>query len=91
MSGEVKRLNESERLEVISKLNQPNPPSKRTITRQYGVSEATIRKVWLKREDIRKRSALMSEEAKKKTFRASVGRFTEEKISYFCKLISCIE
>ena len=41
------------------------------------MSEATIRKVWSKREDIRKRSALMSEEAKKKTFRASVDRFTE--------------
>ena len=41
------------------------------------MSEATIRKVWSKREDIRKRSALMSEEAKKKTFRASVGRFKE--------------
>ena len=77
MSGKVKRLNESERLEVISELNQPNPPNKRSIARQYGVNEATIRKVWSKREDIRKRSALMFEEAKKKTFRASVGRFTE--------------
>ena len=79
MSGKVKRLNESKRYEVIYKLNQLNPPSKRSIARQYGVSEATIRKVWSKREDIRKRSALMSEEAKKKTFRASVGRFTEVK------------
>ena len=77
MSGKVKRLNESERLEVISKLNQPNPPSKQSITRQYEVSEATIRKVWSKHKDIRKRSALMSEKAKKKTFRASVGGFTE--------------
>ena len=33
MSGKVKRLNESERLEVIFKLNQPNPPSKRSIAR----------------------------------------------------------
>ena len=41
------------------------------------MSEATIRKVWSKRGDIRKRSALMSEEAKNKTFRASVGRFNE--------------
>ena len=50
---------------------------KRSITRQNGVSEATIRKIWSNREDIRKCSDLMSEEAKKKTFRASVGRFTE--------------
>ena len=77
MSGKVKRLNEAEILVVISKLNQPNPPSKQSITQQYGVSEATIRKVWSKREDIRKLSALMSDEAKKKTFKASVGRFTE--------------
>ena len=70
MSGKVKQLNESGRLEVISKLNQPNPPSKQSI-----VCEATIRKVWSKREDICKRFALMSEKAKKKTFRASVGRF----------------
>ena len=77
MSRKVKRLNESERLEVITNLNHPNPSSKRSIALQYGVSEATIRKVWSKREDIRKRSVLMSEEAKKKTLRASVGRFTD--------------
>ena len=41
------------------------------------MSETTTRKFWSKRENIRKRSALMSEEAKKKTFRASVGRSTE--------------
>ena len=77
MSSKVKRLNESQRLEVISKLNQPNPPSKRSIARQYEVSETAIRKIWLNRENIRKRSALMSEETKKKKLRASVGRFTE--------------
>ena len=79
MSGKVKRLNESERLEVISKLNLSNPPSKQSIVQQYGVSDAIIRKVWSKREDIRKRSALMSGEEKNKTFRASVGRCTEVK------------
>ena len=73
MSGKVKRLNESQRLEVISRLSKPNPSSKKSIARQYEVSEFAIRKVWSKREVIRKRSALMSEEA----FRASVCRFTE--------------
>ena len=72
MSGKLKRLNESERLKVIPKFNQPNPHSKRSIAPQYGVSEA-----FREREDIRKRSSLISKEAKKKTFRASVGRFTE--------------
>jgi len=55
----------SHRLEVISKLSQTNPPSKRSIARKYEVSEATIRKAWAKREVIHKRSALMSEETKK--------------------------
>ena len=66
MSVRVKRLNESQKLEVISKLSQLNFPSKRSIARQYEVSETTIRKVWINRKAIRKRSALMSEEKKEK-------------------------
>jgi len=77
MSGKAKRLNESQRLEVIPKLSQTNPPSKGSIARQYKVSEATIGKVWGKGEVIHKRSALMSEETKKIKFRASVERFTK--------------
>ena len=73
MSGKVKRLNESERLEVICRSNQPNPPSKRSIARQYRMSEAAIRKVWSKREDIRKGSALMSGEAKKENIQNVCG------------------
>jgi len=38
MSGKAKRLNESQRLEVISMFSQTNPPSKRSIARQYKVS-----------------------------------------------------
>ena len=33
-------------------LRQPNPASKRSIARQYEVSEAAIRKVWLNREKV---------------------------------------
>ena len=66
MSGKVKRLNESQRVEVLFKLSQPNATSKRCLARLYEVSEAAIRKVWSKRDDIRERAALMSEEAKKK-------------------------
>jgi len=68
MLRKAKRLNESQTLEVISKLSHTNPPSKRSIARQYEVSEATIRKAWAKREVIHKRSDLMSEETKKKKF-----------------------
>jgi hypothetical protein len=44
---------------------------------EYDVSEGAIRKVWDKREQILERFALMSDEAKKKTFRSSIRRFTE--------------
>jgi len=77
MSGKAKRLNKSQRLEVISNLSQRDPPSKQNIAQQYKDSEATIRKVWAKREVIHKRSALMSEETKKRKFRASVRRFKD--------------
>ena len=72
-----KRLNESQRCEIIAKLSKTDAHSKRAIAREYDVSEGAIRKVWDKREQILERSALMSDEAKEKTFRSSVGRFTE--------------
>jgi hypothetical protein len=72
-----KRLNESQRCEIIAKLNKTDVASKRAIAREYDVSEGAIRKVWDKREQILEQSALMSDEAKEKTFRSFVGRFTE--------------
>ena len=72
-----KHLNEAERCEIIAKLQKINPPSKRSLAREYDVSEGAIRKVWENRDKILERSALMSEEAKQNTFRASVGHFTE--------------
>ena len=78
MPGKVKRLNEAQRLEIISKLSQPNCSSKRSIARQYEVSEIAIKKVWLNREAIRNRSVLMPEEAK------NVGRYTELADKLFC-------
>jgi len=72
-----KRLNESQRCEIIAKLSKTDAPSKRAIAREYDVTEGAIRKVWDKREQILERYALMSDEAKEKTFRSSVGRFTK--------------
>jgi len=72
-----KRLNESQRCEIISKLSKTNLPSKRALAREYDVSEGVIRKVWEKRDSILERFVLLSEEAKQKTFRASIGQFTE--------------
>ena len=73
----AKRLNEQQRTEFICKLRKPNPPSKRSLAREYGVSEKAIRKTWENRVAIEQRSSLMSVETKAKTFCASVGHFSE--------------
>jgi hypothetical protein len=43
-----KRLNESHRYEIISKLSKMNPPSKCALAREYDVSKGPIWKVWEK-------------------------------------------
>ena len=58
--GRGKRLNESQRIEIIEKLSKPNPSSKRAIARTYEVSETAIRKIWNNRDDIVARSSHMS-------------------------------
>ena len=73
MSSKGKRLSESQRLEVIAKLSVPSAPSKRSLAREYGVSEGAIRKIMKNQDDIQNHSALMSEEEKRKTLRASIG------------------
>ncbi len=72
-----KRLNESQRCEIIAKLSKTDAPSKRAIAGEYDVTKRVIRKVWDKREQILEQSALMSDEAKDKTFWSSIGRFTK--------------
>ena len=47
--GAGKRLNDSQRLEIISKLQRPNPPSKRAIAREYDIVESSVRKLWVQR------------------------------------------
>ena len=61
----------------IAKLSKTSAPSKRAIAWEYNVSEGTIRKIWQNREVIQERSVLLNEEAKKQTYHASVGCFTE--------------
>jgi hypothetical protein len=74
-----KRLNESQRCDIIAKLSKTDAPNKRAIAHEYDVSEGAIKKVWDKREQILEQSALMSDEVKEKTFQSFVGRFTELK------------
>jgi hypothetical protein len=78
-----KCFNEHQRCKIISKLSKTNAQNKKALAREYSVNEGTILKVWDNREAILERSALLSEEAKERTFRASIGRFTElENIFY---------
>jgi len=72
-----KHFNESQRCEIVVKLSKTDAPSKRAIAREYDVTEGAIKKVWDKQEQILERFALMYDETKEKTFRSSVGRFTE--------------
>jgi hypothetical protein len=72
-----KILNEHQRYEIILKLSKTNAPSKRALAREYIVSKGAIRKVWNNQEAKLEQFALLSEEAKERAFRASVGRFTE--------------
>jgi len=72
-----KRLNESQRCEIIAKLSKTDAPSKRAIAREYDITKGAIRKVWDKQEQILERSTIMSDEAKEKIFRSFVGCFTE--------------
>jgi hypothetical protein len=58
-------------------LSKTNASSKRALAQEYNVSEGTIRKVWDNQEAMLERFALLSEEAKERTFRAFVGQFTK--------------
>ncbi|CAL8108706.1 unnamed protein product [Calicophoron daubneyi] len=75
--GAGKRLSESQRLDIITKLQKTNAPSKRAIAREYDVSENAIRKIWNKRTAIKERTAQMSVSKLDTSFRASSGKFQE--------------
>jgi hypothetical protein len=64
-----------QRLEVISKHQKVDAPSKRSIIREYNVSEGSIRTIWNERDCIQQRSAFMSDTTRKASFRSKVGRF----------------
>jgi hypothetical protein len=70
-------VNEHQRCEIILKLNKTNAPSKRALAREYNINEGAIRKVWDNHEAILEWSALLSKEAKERTFRPSIGQFIE--------------
>ena len=59
--GKGKRLSEFERVEIIRKLSRPNPPAKRAIAREHGVSDNSIRNVWKNKDVIVERTSSMNE------------------------------
>ncbi|KAI6647727.1 hypothetical protein LOD99_8568 [Oopsacas minuta] len=79
MSGKskCKRLNESQRFHVLARVSEPTPPSKRSLAREYEVSEGAIRKLCENRGVIRKRFALLSGETKQKNFEVLFVGFTD--------------
>ena len=74
MSSKSKRLTIAEKLQIIKELSEPNHESKRSLGKKFGVSEAAIRQTWNSRDDIRKRSAELTEDYKTKRSRISVRR-----------------
>jgi len=69
--------NEQQHCEIIHKISLHPPPNKHSLSCEYGVDEKAIRKIWEKRVEIEEHSALMTTDAKSKTFRTSVGQFKE--------------
>ena len=72
-----KRLSNSQWLEIIAKLQKPNPPSKQAIARAYCVSESAVRKLWGHKDSIFKRTELVSESTRTSTFCVSQACFPE--------------
>ena len=76
-TGSNKRLSDSQRLEIIAKLQKPNPPSKRAIVCAYCVSESAIRKLWGHKDSIFKCTQLVPESIRISTFCVSQACFPE--------------
>ena len=72
-----KHLSDSQRLEIIAKLQKPNPPSKQGISRAYCVSESAITKLWGHKDSIFKRTQLVPESNRISTFCVSQAYFPE--------------
>ena len=68
---------DSQWLEIIAKLQKPNPPSKRAIACAYCVSESAIRMFWGHKDSIFKHTKLVPESTRISTFHVSQACFPE--------------
>ena len=75
--GAGKRLNDAQRLVIVRRSEEVPRPSNRQLAREYEVSEKTIRKIILAKDEIAERTTGRSEEVRLNTFRRSVARFPE--------------
>jgi hypothetical protein len=72
-----KHLNNSQWLEIIAKLQKPNPPSKQAIACAYCVSESAIRRLWGHKDSIFKCTEHVPESTRSSTFCVSQACFPE--------------
>ena len=72
-----KHLSDSQQLEIIAKLQKPNPPRKKAIACAYCVSESAIRKLWGHKDSIFKCTELVPESTRISRVRVSQACFPE--------------
>ena len=72
-----KRLSNSQQLEIIAKLQKPNPPSKQAIACAYSVSESAIGKLCGHKDSIFKCNELVPESTRISTLHVSQACFPE--------------
>lgn len=88
-----KNLTVAQKLEIIKELEQQHPLSKRALGRKFNVTEGAIRKVFTNRDNIKKRSAELSEETKNKKCRMHARKHSdiEDKLYEWLQLIRKVE
>ena len=81
--GEGRRLNDSERLQIIESREHPCSESMRSIARQFGINEKVVRIIKKDKEKIKSRIEKMDENSRLKSKRASNPKFPDlEKVLF---------
>ena len=75
--GQGKRLYDAQRLEIVNIIDGLNPPSLRSIGRQFEVNEKVIRNIKESKYEIKNRTSTMTEAARKKSKRASTAMYPD--------------
>lgn len=75
--GHDQRLNNRQRMEIITVLEQSKPSTNQSIARQYGVDEKIIRKLKASKDEICERIQRIDHATQEYTFRVSYSSFPE--------------